>query len=188
VPAPGEAGRPLDERLDTAILQATVRLLKEQGYARMSIAGVAEEAGVGRPAIYRRYKDKADLVSSAIAFMRTRVPAPDTGSTRDDLLQHLEQARRLYDMSLAGTLLVEQDLHPELLDRFRQRMLHPHREQVAAALQRGKDRGEVRADLDLDIAAQLLMGPFLYHALVAGRPPRGWAAAVLDQLWPAFAA
>jgi AcrR family transcriptional regulator len=188
MPGPGEPGRPLDERLDEAILQAAMRLLHEQGYARMSIAGVAEEAGVGRPAIYRRYRDKSDLVSAAIQYIRARVPAPDTGSARDDLLEHLERARRIYDMSLVGTLLAEEDKHPELLDRFRERMILPHRDQVAAALDRGKERGEVRADLDVEIAVEALMGSFAYHVMAAGRPPKGWPERVLDTLWPTFAA
>ena len=182
------AGRPLDESVDEAILQATVRLLHGQGYARMSIAGVAEEAGVGRPAIYRRYSDKADLVSAAIAHMRVRVAAPDTGSARQDLVEHLERARRIYDMSLMGTLLVEQDKHPELLERFRERMMLPQRDQVAAALERGKERGEVRKDLDVGLAVNALMGSFMHHAIVIGRPKRGWPERVLDTLWPAFAA
>jgi AcrR family transcriptional regulator len=182
------AGRPLDESVDVAILQAAVRLLHDQGYARMSIAGVAEEAGVGRPAIYRRYSDKADLVSAAIAHMRTRVPAPDTGSTRNDLVEHLERARRIYDMSLMGTLLVEQDKHPELLGRFRERMMQPHREQVAAAIERGKERGDVRKDLDVELAVDAVMGSFMYHTIVVGRPKRGWPERVVDNLWPAFAA
>src|SRR5689334_21157083 len=97
---PRQPGRPLDESLDDAILQGAVRLLHEQGYAGISIAGVAVEAGVGLPAIYRRYSDKADLVSAAIAYMRIRVTAPDTGDTRQDLIDHLERARRIYDMSL----------------------------------------------------------------------------------------
>jgi AcrR family transcriptional regulator len=182
------AGRPLDESVDEAILQAAVRLLHEQGYARMSIAGVAEEAGVGRPAIYRRYSDKADLVSAAIAHMRVRVPAPDTGSTRKDLIEHLERARRIYDMSLMGTLLVEQDKHPELLQRFRERMMLPQRELVAGVLERGKERGEVRKDLDVELAVDAVMGSFMYHAIVLGRPKRGWPERVVDTLWPAFAA
>jgi AcrR family transcriptional regulator len=165
-----------------------MRLLHDQGYARMSIAGVAEEAGVGRPAIYRRYKDKADLVSSAIQYIRARVPAPDTGSARKDLLEHLERARRIYDMSLVGTLLAEQDKHPELLNRFRERMILPHRDQVAAALERGKERGEVRDDVDVEIAVGALMGSFAYHAMAAGRPPKGWPERVVDTLWPAFRA
>ena len=154
----------------------------------MSIAGVAEEAGVGRPAIYRRYSDKADLVSAAIAHMRVRVAAPDTGSARQDLIEHLERARRIYDMSLMGTLLVEQDKHPELLERFRERMMLPQRDQVAAALERGKERGEVRKDLDVGLAVNALMGSFMHHAIVIGRPKRGWPERVLDTLWPAFAA
>ena len=182
------AGRPLDEAVDEAILKAAVRLLHEQGYARMSIAGVAEEAGVGRPAIYRRYKSKAELVLAAIAFMRTQVPAPDTGDTRKDLVTHLELARRKFDMSLVGTLLVEEGKHPELLQGFRERMISPQWDQVAAALERGKERGDVRSDLDSHMAANALMGSFVHRYLSTGRPPRGWAEAVVDTLWPAFAA
>src|SRR6266446_2449345 len=91
-------GRPRDESVDEAILKAAVRLLHDEGFARMSIAGVAEEAGVGRP---------------AIEFMRAKVPAPDTGDTRQDLVTHLELARRTFDVSLSGTLLVEEEEHPE---------------------------------------------------------------------------
>src|SRR3954467_6123469 len=97
---PRPAGTPPDGPGDVAILKAAVRLLHDQGFARMSIAGVAEEAGVGRPAIYRRYSNKTDLVLAAIEFMRAQVPAPDTGSTRDDLVTHLELARRTFDISL----------------------------------------------------------------------------------------
>jgi AcrR family transcriptional regulator len=182
------AGRPLDEGVDEAILKAAVRLLHDQGYARMSIAGVAEEAGVGRPAIYRRYDNKQELVLAAIAFMRTRVPAPDTGDTRKDLVMHLEMGRRRFDLSLIGTLLVEEAKHPELLAGFRERMIEPQWDQVAAALDRGKERGDVRQDLDSHLAANALMGSFVHYYLSAGRPPRGWAERVVDTLWPAFAA
>ena len=113
------AGRPLDENVDAAIHDAAWRLLLEDGYSRMSIARVADEAGVGRPAIYRRYRDKSELVAAVIADKTSRVPPVDTGSTRDDLVAHLEFARRRFAMGLAGTLLVEERKHPELLEQFR---------------------------------------------------------------------
>jgi AcrR family transcriptional regulator len=182
------SGRPLDEAVNVAILRAATRLLVQQGYARMSIAGVAEAAGVGRPAIYRRYRDKAELVHAAIEYMRTQVPAPDTGDTRKDLMAHLETARRQFDMSLAGTLLVEQRKHPDLLDRFRERMIAPRTNEIAEALRRGIARGEVRSDLDVDLAAEAIMGSFLFHSLAIGQPQKGWAARVVETLWPAFAA
>ncbi len=182
------AGRPLDENVDAAILDATWRLLLDEGYARMSIARVADTARVGRPAIYRRYRDKSELVAAVIADKSARVPPVDTGSARDDLVAHLEFARRRFVVALAGTLLVEQRKHPELLDQFRDGMLNPRRDQIAASLDRGKQRGEVRADLDVTVAVDALMGSFIYHSLAAGRPPKGWSERVVDTLWPSFAA
>jgi len=182
------SGRPLDENVDAAILDATWRLLLEEGYSRMSIAQVAETARVGRPAIYRRYRDKSELVAAVIADKTSRVPPVDTGSTRADLVEHLEFARRRFTMTLAGTLIVEERKHPELLEQFREGMLAPRRSEIAAALDRGKQRGEVRRDLDTRLATDALMGSFIFHSLAMGRPPKGWSERVVDTLWPAFAA
>ena len=182
------AGRPLDENVDAAILDAAWRLLLEQGYARMSIAKVAAAARVGRPAIYRRYRDKSELVAAVIADKSARVPPIDTGSTREDLVAHLELARRRFTVTLAGTLLVEERKHPELLEQFRAGMLVPRRDQIAASLERGKQRGEVRADLDTKLAAHAVMGSFIFHTLTVGRPPKGWSEQVVDTLWPGFRA
>jgi Tetracyclin repressor-like, C-terminal domain len=64
----------------------------------------------------------------------------------------------------------------------------PRFAQIAAAFERGKERGEVRADLDVQSAVHALMGSFLVHYLSVGRPKRGWPERVADALWPAFAA
>ena len=182
------AGRPLDEGVDTAILDAAWRLLLKEGYSRLSIAGVAQEARVGRPAIYRRYKDKSDLVAAVIADKVANVPPIDTGSARQDLVAHLELARRRFTVSLAGTLIVEERNHPELLQQFREGMIVPRSDSIAEALERGKQRGEVRGDLDSTIASHALMGSFIFSYLAGGRPPKGWSEQVVDTLWPAFAA
>lgn len=182
------AGRPLDEQVDAAILDATWRLLLADGYSRMSIAKVAAAARVGRPAIYRRYKDKSELVAAVIADKTSRVPTIDTGNTRADLIAHLEFARRRFTITLAGTLLVEEQKHPELLEHFRAGMAVPRRDEIAAALERGKLRGDVRPDLDSRLAAHALMGSFMFHTLAVGRPQKGWSEQVIDTLWPGFAA
>jgi AcrR family transcriptional regulator len=181
------AGRPLDENVDLAILNAAWRLLLDEGYARMSIARVADEAKVGRPAIYRRYRDKSELVAAVIADKRSRVQQVDTGNAREDLIAHLEVARKRFTVQLAGTLLVEQRKHPELLRQFREGMLVPRRDEIVASLERGKQRGEVRADLDATLASHALMGSFLYHSLAVGPPAKGWSEQVIDALWPGFA-
>jgi AcrR family transcriptional regulator len=182
------AGRPLDENVDAAILDTAWRLLLEEGYARMSIARVAEEARVGRPAIYRRYKDKSELVAAVLADKQARQAPIDTGSTREDLVAHLEFARRRFAIELAGTMIVEGRKHPELLEGFRRGMLQPRVGDIIAAFERGKERGEVRADLDSQVAVHALMGAFMYHRIAAGQPKKGWSEHVVDTLWPAFAA
>jgi AcrR family transcriptional regulator len=187
--APGRGlGRPLDENVDAAILEATWQLLLRDGYSGMSIASVADHARVGRPAIYRRYRDKSELVAAVIASKSASAPEIDTGNAREDLIAYLEFARRRFTIALAGTLLVEQREHPELMEQFRAGMLRPRRDQIAAALERGKARGEVRADLDSAQAVDALMGSFMYHSLANGRPRKGWSERVVDALWEGFAA
>jgi AcrR family transcriptional regulator len=181
-------GRPREEAIDVAILRAAQQLLTEDGFSGMSIARVAEVAGVGRPAVYRRYRDKSDLVLAAIEDMRSRMPTPDSGRTRDDVVALLEIARRKFDMGLAGTLLVEEAEHPELLEKFRARMIQPAGNQVIEVIERGQERGEVRPDLDPVLAAQALMGSFTWHYMYGGRPKKGWSERVVENLWPAFAA
>ena len=182
------AGRPLDENVDAAILDTAWRMLLREGYARMSIARVAEEARVGRPAIYRRYRDKSELVAAVLADKQSRTQPIDTGTARGDLIAHLEFARRRFAVELAGTMIVEGRKHPELLDGFRRGMLQPRMADIIVALERGKQRGEVRADLDSEIAVHALMGAFMFYRIAEGQPTKGWAEHVVDQLWPAFAA
>ena len=182
------AGRPLDENVDAAILETAWRLLLEDGYARMSIARVAQEARVGRPAIYRRYKDKPELVAAVLADKQARNAPIDTGSAREDLITHLEFARRRFVIELAGTMIVEGRKHPELLEGFRRGMLQPRVADIVAALERGKERGEVRKDLDSELAVYSVLGSLMYHRIAAGHPKKGWSEHVVDTLWPAFAA
>src|SRR3954453_16817261 len=78
-------GRPRDEKASQAILQAALGQLLERGYGGMSMEGVASAAGVGKPAIYLRYRHKADLVAGAIRSIIPEFDVPDTVSTRRDI-------------------------------------------------------------------------------------------------------
>ena len=180
-------GRPPSAEADRAILETARRQLVERGYAGMSIAGIAEGAQVGRPTVYRRYRDKADVVAAAIGFMPAPAAVPDTGSALRDMRALLEGAARSIDLSLVGTLLVEEHRHPELMERFRERTLRPYARLVTEALERGQRRGEVRGDLEPVLAAEVALGAFLHHHLLHGRPTADWAEEVLGLLWPCFA-
>jgi AcrR family transcriptional regulator len=69
-PIKKSAGRPRSHQSHQAILQATLDLLAEMGYDRLSIDAIAAHAGVGKTTIYRRYRSKEELVADAIESIR----------------------------------------------------------------------------------------------------------------------
>jgi AcrR family transcriptional regulator len=176
----------MDPEADRLILQTAKRLLREQGYERMTMDGVAREAGVARTTLYRRYRDKPDLVSAAIDGLRDPSKRPNSGDARLDLIAHLENVRRNHGMSLAGTLLMEEPYNPRLLELFRERMVLPRRQIIRETLEQGIERGQIRSDIDIDRVLDLLLGALFAAVFAGGRPGPGWPEQIIDALWPAL--
>ena len=181
-------GAPKDPEADRLILETAHRLLREVGYDRLTMDAVAREAGVARTTVYRRYRDKAELVSAAIQTLRTPSKRSATGDARRDLVAHLDNVRRNYGISLAGALLMEEPHNPRLLELFRERMVLPQRQIVADTLREGIERGQVRPDADLERILDLLLGAFFAAVFASGRPGPDWPEATVAALWPALSA
>ena len=179
-------GAQMDPEADRLILETTHRLLREHGYDRLTIDRVAREAGVARTTVYRRYRDKADLVSAAIQTMSDRSKRPNSGDARRDLIAHVEHVRRNYGMSLAGTLLMEEPYNPRLIELFRERMVLPERQAVRDTIQRGIERGQIRADIDIERVLDLLLGALFAAVFASGRPATSWPEQIVDLIWPAL--
>jgi AcrR family transcriptional regulator len=187
-PPPRSPGRPLDPEVDRAILAAAGEIFVREGFQNMTLPGVAVAAGVAKTTVYRRYPNTVELVLATINHLNTDVPAPDTGSARDDLATVLDFARLRFDPSVTGTLLTEEREHPELLEAARGQMIVPAIDRFRRVLRAGVERGELRSDLDVDAAAHALLGSFFIRYLERGRPRAGWAEGIVEALWPAFAA
>src|SRR3954468_5174252 len=187
-PSSRTPGRPLDPEVDRAILTAAGQMFVRDGFQNMTLPGVAAAAGVAKTTVYRRYPSTVELVLAPILHLNTGAPVPDTGSARDDLATVLDFARKRFDVSVTGTLLAEEREHPELLEAARRQMIVPALDRFRTVLRAGIDRGELRADLDLDSIAHALLGSFFLRYLESGRPRPGWARGVVDTLWPAFRA
>jgi AcrR family transcriptional regulator len=179
-------GARMDPEADRLILETAHRLLRELGYDRLTMDAVAREAGVARTTVYRRYRDKADLVSAAIETLRKPSARSATGDARVDLIAHLDSVRRNYGVSLAGTLLMEEPYNPRLLELFRERMVIPQRRLVADTIQDGIERGQIRSDVDIERVLDLLLGAFFAAVFARGRPAPDWPEQIVDALWPAL--
>ncbi len=164
------AGRPRSEEAHQAILDATMALLVESGFSALTVEGVATRAGVGKATIYRRWPSKVHLVIEAFS----RLPAledVDTGVLTDDLETMLrDYVGILNDTPLAAavpSLAGERAHNPELSKLF-DPLVKARRQPIIRALERGVKRGELRKDVDLDLAADLIFGPIVMRVFFAG--------------------
>lgn len=191
-PGAPKPGRPRDPDVDLAIVQATLRLLTARGYEGMSVEGVASAASVGKTAIYRRYRSKAELAAAALETVKADSgPPPDTGSARTDLVEMMMQAQRAFSrgpvFAMLGALLVEERRNPKLFELFRQRIFLPRRDDGLAILRRGVKRGEIRADANLEVAAHAIVGALLTRHILAVPESRTLIEATVDTLWTGLA-
>ncbi|MFE9625623.1 TetR/AcrR family transcriptional regulator [Streptomyces sp. NPDC006527] len=181
----------LREDVTEAIRAAVFEELATVGYARMSIEGIARRAGVGKTAVYRRWRSKLHLVLDIVSAIAVQgLPAPDTGSLEGDLRVLYEVTSRALWHPVASQIVpdlqAEAARNPEIAEAM-QKALRDGQEGVAlkivaAAVQ----RGEVSEDLDDELALDLISGPLYWRSVVlrTRKPPRGY----LDSLARATAA
>ncbi len=171
---PPRVGRPREERADSAILKATLELMADRGVRDLHMDEVARRAGVGKATIYRRYRSKDELVTAAIAQLVSEIRLPDTGSTERDLLTLMRNAVRVYRGSIeAGVMpgLVDaMSRDADLAREVREGFLAARRAALRVVLERGVERGDLRRDLDFELALDVLGGPLFYRLLVTGGP------------------
>ena len=181
-------GRPRDAAIDAGVLGAALAELAAKGYAGFSIAAVAEAAGTTRPAVYRRWKDKAALVVDAVARLAADDPPPVTGRPFDDLVAELEHFRRCIteagSLPVAGLMLGD-DVDPAVRAVYTEKVVAPRRARLRAILAAGVASGDLDAGADLDVAGSFLTGSW-YAFAVSGRPvPDDWASRVARLVWRA---
>jgi AcrR family transcriptional regulator len=173
---------------ESEILDAALDLLGRVGYDRLTMDAVAAEAKASKATLYRRWTSKSSLVVDAI--LRTKhalqTPDADTGNLRDDLVQMACGHGGLTDVRSAQTVAgVVTALHhdPEFADEFRTRVLGPKIAATRAVFERARDRGEITADLDLDLLAPALAGIILHRSFVLGLPAdEKTVAQVVDEI------
>ncbi|HTZ08155.1 MAG TPA: TetR/AcrR family transcriptional regulator [Acidimicrobiales bacterium] len=177
-------GRPRDEQATTAITEAALRQLEEVGYVRMSMESVASEAGVARATVYRRFRDKADLITAAIE--RRGVPGGDVRSDRPRaaLVAFLEEFDQRFAEScveVVGTLIGSRD-DRAALELHRQRIVRPRVAHARALVVRAQELGELPASLDPDLAVQMLTGSVFARRVAGLESERSWASRAVDML------
>jgi AcrR family transcriptional regulator len=182
-------GRPRDAQAEQAILQATVELLSEVGFNQLSIEAVAARAGVGKPTIYRRWPSKPELVLDAVERLAPPFPTADTGDPLTDLRQIVPELIVGLTSSPVARATIALAGDAEMTRRLGEQYLWPRRAGIAAILHRGIAAGDLRADIDVEMAIDLMLGASVYRWLVTAQPvDADTARRVVDAVWQSMRA
>lgn len=156
-------------------MRATQELLVERGYRELTIEGVAARAGVGKQTIYRWWPSRSALVLEAyLAGSDAIEPPADSGSTHEDVRGLLIWLADVLAQPIGGRvvagLVADLQHDPDLAAGFHRDVVPARRRSMLEALERGRDRGEIRADADLEAAIDALHGAVFYRLLLSGEP------------------
>ncbi|MEO6472448.1 MAG: TetR-like C-terminal domain-containing protein, partial [Aeromicrobium sp.] len=159
----------------------------EVGYDRLTMDAVAAAARASKATLYRRWETKASLVLEAVLAQKGPIgEAPDTGTLRGDLIAShcghggLADERQVAVFSSVMTALGRD---AEFAEGFRTRFVGPKVERTRELFRRAQERGEIRADVDLDIIGPALAGIVLHREFILGEPPTpATITQVIDQI------
>src|SRR5882757_5581585 len=167
-------GRPRSEESRTAVLRATSELMQEVGLRAMTTEAIATRSGASKATIYKWWPNKyAVAVEAFLSQMAVESADPDTGSAREDFRLALRGMVRFYTSESGrayAQLVGEAQFDPQIGAELRDHLVGSRRQLVRAIWDRGVARGELRADVDPEVAIDLIFGPAMYR-LVAGHAP-----------------
>lgn len=164
-------GPVLLDDVTAAIEAAFFEELAAVGYGRLSVDAVAKRAGVGKAAIYRRWKSKRELAADLVAKVAiAAIDVPDTGTLLGDLRIYLENGRQALTHRLARTiipdLLAEAARDPEYGAVLAAQIREPRRLKAAQLFERAKSRGEVADDVDIEVVLDMVGGALYWRQSV----------------------
>ena len=186
-------GRPRDETRDAAILEATIAVLSDVGYDRLTIDAVAAKAKASKATVYRRWQNKAALVVDAMAMLKPKPAAgeeapcifPDTGTLRGDLLAGLRKIGDKLstdDGKLMAAVMTAAARDPELAAAMR--TTHEEkRRSCQIVVDRAVSRGELDSPSGADTLHEVVPALMYNRLLVVGEPfDEAFITRVVDEI------
>jgi AcrR family transcriptional regulator len=185
--APAADTRPrVEGDRELEILTAALEVMADVGYDRLTMDAVATRAKASKATLYRRWKTKADLVIEAIIATKGPTVIPDNGNLRQDLLDMFCGLGGMTDgksINLLGSLITAIHRDEEFAAAYRRDFVGPKLAASRTVYERAQARGEIRADIDVDLLSAALPGIVLHRVYILGElPTQELIAKVIDQI------
>ncbi|ABW25623.1 TetR/AcrR family transcriptional regulator [Acaryochloris marina] len=169
-------GRPRSVSSQRAMLKATLELLAEVGFEKMSMDAIATRAGIGKTTIYRRYANKDELVADAIESVREEIRVPDTGNLWGDMDALIENATQITLTPLGkqavAMIISSASSNAKFARVYWEKYLLPRKQAFASVIERAKVRQEVASDVDAGLVFDTMSGIMLYALIFP--PEEAW--------------
>jgi AcrR family transcriptional regulator len=165
----------------------------EHGFSRLRLEHVAARAGVGKATIYRRWPSKEALAGELLgSLVAPHIAVADVGDTRAELRACVATAVHAVAETEFGpvvrALLSQIAVNPAIGEPFRATAVRARREAVASVVERGVARGDLRPDVDVEVATELLVGPVYFRLVFGGALDDDFATRVGESVYRGFAA
>jgi len=162
-------GRPPDAQARRRVLDAARHILATEGIGRLSMDRVAEQAGVGKPTLYRTWANAQELAMAAFMAEPSDQPAPSRSKSLSvALVHHLTAMSQSFDSARGRQItqmMASADPDSELAKAFRHQVIQQSRRTGALLIERGIQSGELRRPPDLEVALDMVYGPIFYRLL-----------------------
>jgi AcrR family transcriptional regulator len=168
-------GRPRSEARRAAILAAAGDLMMEGGLRAATMEAIAARAGVGKATVYKWWPSRGAVALEGFMLRASDSWSLPEGASAPEALRILAVAAvRLFTHSPAGPLMralaADAQSDPEIAQALREQWLGPRRAVAAEIIREGIARGELRADLDMATALDLVFAPVYYRLLFSHEP------------------
>jgi AcrR family transcriptional regulator len=181
---------PRAKRSRAAALEAARELLIERGWPGVTHVAVAEHSGIGRTTLYRHWPDTSSLIRDTLAHHIAVAHTEPTGDLRADLLAELEASRAMLHeptTDRAIRVVIERAAVDATFAEMKDALYRAGTQVLRHIVDAGKERGELPAQLDTDLAVDQLFGPLFFRRLVANQPiPDGYVLKVVDAFLRAY--
>jgi AcrR family transcriptional regulator len=167
-------GRPRSDQAHQAILAASLEEVFAVGFRALSIDMIASKAGVGKATIYRRWPNKAAVVMDAfLAEVGPGTGFPRAARALDRIRMQMKAQSKAFRSRygvLIKSLLGEAQFDPELAEAFRERWIMPRRQLAREVLEEAIQQGDLRDDIDIETAIDMLYAPIYYRLQIETGP------------------
>ncbi|HZR57845.1 MAG TPA: TetR/AcrR family transcriptional regulator [Terriglobales bacterium] len=182
-------GRPRSQEARKAILESTLELLRESGFADLSIESIAAHAGVGKATVYRWWPNKGGLVMDAfVSIAEQELSFPPTGPVEKAIREQMKRWSAIFGGPLGriiAAVIGAGQSEPEMLEAFQNYYVEPRRREARELLKQAMKNGEIRPNLNPNMILDILYGPLYFRLLIKSGPLTvQFIDEVFEIVWP----